>query len=124
MGSTIEINDTLQITKEQGFPKDLDFHTHLVNPYNIEDFKEREFQFQDKDNIRVFQSPPVRVFLAQNIDGKWIYWGLCQILEVTCDYVNKTTSGKFKIIHFYSPEEMKNAHKILDGDEELTYFSK
>lgn len=28
MGSYIEINDTLQITKEQGFPKELDWKKH------------------------------------------------------------------------------------------------
>lgn len=28
MGSYIEINDTLQITREQGFPKELDWRKH------------------------------------------------------------------------------------------------
>jgi hypothetical protein len=28
MGSFIEINDTLRITKEQGFPEELDLETH------------------------------------------------------------------------------------------------
>ena len=37
--------------------------------------------------------------LFENRDGKWIYWGLVHIIETTCDYVNKTTSGKFKIIY-------------------------
>ena len=31
MGSYVEINDTLQITKEQGFPKELDWKQHQVN---------------------------------------------------------------------------------------------
>ena len=29
MGSFIEINDTLRITKEQGFPKELDYEKHI-----------------------------------------------------------------------------------------------
>ena len=33
MGSYVEINDTLQITREQGFPKELSLEQHLKNPY-------------------------------------------------------------------------------------------
>ena len=33
MGSYVEINDTLQITKQQGFPKELDWKKHLKVPY-------------------------------------------------------------------------------------------
>ena len=33
MGSYVELNDTLQITKEQGFPEELDWKQHLKNPY-------------------------------------------------------------------------------------------
>ena len=29
MGSYVELNDTLQITKEQGFPEELDWKQHL-----------------------------------------------------------------------------------------------
>ena len=124
MGSIIEINDTLQITKAQGFPRELDITTHLENPYRLEDYADKVFEFKDKDGVRVFQSPPVRVFLAENIDGKWLYWGQCHILEVTCDYQKKTTSGKFQIIYLYTPEEMKTAHQILDRDNETDYFNR
>ena len=30
MGSFIEINDTLQISKEQGFPEELDYEQHKI----------------------------------------------------------------------------------------------
>lgn len=40
MGSYIETNDTLQITREQGFPKELDYEKHKLNPYKAEDFKD------------------------------------------------------------------------------------
>ena len=86
MGSIIEINDTLQISKEQGFPKELDLEAHLKNPLNTEDFKDRIFEFTNKPEIRMYKVPPVRNFLVENRDGKWIYWGLVHILEVHHDY--------------------------------------
>ena len=99
MGSYIEMNDTLQITKEQGFPKELDWREHLKNPYTAEQFKDKIFEFKDKPSIRNYQIPPVKNFLVENINGKWLYWGLVHILEIKHDYINKTTSGKFKIIY-------------------------
>ena len=122
MGSYVEINDTLQITKEQGFPKELDWKQHIVKPYNAEQFKDKVFEFKNKPNIRNYHMPPVRNFLVENINGKWIYWGLVHILEVNHDYINKTTSGKFKITYINSPEEMKLAHSIIDRNSE-TYFN-
>jgi hypothetical protein len=123
MGSFIETNDTLQITKEQGFPKELDISTHLKNPFKLEDFKDKVFEFRDKKDIRVYQVPPVRNFFVENIGGKWIYWGLVHILEVKHDNINKTTSGKFKIIHLNTPEEMKTAFKLIDQRPEFNYFT-
>ncbi len=117
MGSFIEINDTLQITTEQGFPKELDYDRHKIKPFTADNFKNRIFEFKDKPKIRIYQLPPVRNFLVQNIDGKWIYWGLIHVIEVRHDNINKTTSGKFKIIHLYNPEEMKHAHKLINRDE-------
>lgn len=114
MGSVIEINDTLQITKEQGFPAELNYEKHISRPFSAEDFKDRIFEFRNKSGIRIYQSPPVRNFLVQNRDGKWIYWGLIHITEITHDHVNKTTSGKFRIIYIYSPDEMSTAHDLID----------
>ena len=122
MGSYVEINDTLQIAKEQGFPKELDWKHHIVKPYNAEQFKDKVFEFKNKPNIRNYHMPPVRNFLVENINGKWIYWGLVHILEVKHDYINKVTSGKFKIKYINSPEEMKSAHNIIDRNSE-TYFN-
>ena len=95
MGSIFEINDTLQITKEQGFPRILDIKTHLKKPYRLTDIKDKVFSFRNKPKIRMYQIPPVRVFLVENIDGKWIYWGLAHILEINHDYIKNATSGKF-----------------------------
>lgn len=82
MGSIIEINDTLQISREQGFPTELDYETHKRNPYLLEQFIDRTFEFKDKPAIRVYQVPPVRNFLVENRAGKWIYWGLIHITEI------------------------------------------
>ena len=123
MGSQIEINDTLQITKEQGFPSELILEDHLKNPFKTEDFSEKIFVFKNKYGIRIYHGLPVRNFLAENRDGKWVYWGLCHILETTCDYVNKITSGKFKIIYIYTPEEMKKIHGFIDRNKKTDYFN-
>ena len=123
MGSIIEINDTLQITKEQGFPVELDIDKHLKDPYKMEDFADKIFEFKDKSGVRIYKLPPVRNFFVENKNGKWIYWGLCHILETKHDNVNKTTSGKFKIIYINTPEEMKIAFRITDQRPEFNYFS-
>jgi hypothetical protein len=122
MGSFIEINDTLQITKEQGFPKELDIEKHLKNPFKLVDFKDKIFEFKNKAGVRIYKLPPVRNFFVENIGGKWIYWGLVHILEVQHDNVNKVTSGKFKIISINTPEEMKLVFKTTDQRPEFDYF--
>lgn len=123
MGSYFEINDTLQITKAQGFPAELKYEDHQKNPYKSEDFNDKVFEFKDKNDIRIYQMPPVRVFLVENIAGKWLYWGLAHIIEITHDYQNKKTSGKFKIEYINSPEEMKQAHKLIDRNPKTNYFN-
>lgn len=122
MGSLIEINDTLRINKEQGFPAELDLQTHLQNPYMLDAVADKVFSFSSKPNIRVYKQPPVRNFLVEDVDGKWVYWGKCHILEVHHDYVKNETSGKFKIISINSPEDMKKAFDLIDLVPENNYF--
>jgi len=123
MGSYVEINDTLQLTKEQGFPcNEINLERHLEKEYTAKDFEGKIFEFYDKPNIRNYQMPPVRNFLVENRDGKWIYWGLIHILEVTHDYELKTTSGKFKIIHINNVEQMKMVHNIIDRNKNTDFF--
>ncbi len=123
MGSFIEINDTLQLTREQGFPELLDFEKHKEKPFSASDFEGTVFKFKDKPRVRIYKLPPVRNFLVQNINGKWLYWGLVHIIETRHDNIAQTTSGKFKIIYIYSPEEMKQAHKLLDRNQETDLFN-
>ena len=127
MGSFIELNDTLRITKEQGFPETLDLDKHLSAKsgyFKTEMFKDKIFEFTNKPGIRVYKVPPVRNFLVEYTDdGKWLYWGLCHIVEIKHDYINQTTSGKYKIIHINSPEEMKKAFDIVDRVWKNNYFT-
>ncbi|HVZ12478.1 MAG TPA: hypothetical protein VG965_05595 [Patescibacteria group bacterium] len=122
MGSFIELNDTLQLTSDQGFPSELVLEKHLDKPYTLEEFKDKIFEFHDKPDIRVYKTPPTRNFFVENRDGKWIYWGLVHVLETTLDYVKKTTSGKFRIIRINTPDEMKNAFELIDMRPEMNYF--
>jgi len=122
MGSLIEINDTLQLTTEQGFPNELDYARHKVKPFLLKEFEGQIFEFKNKPKVRIYKLPPVRNFLAQNIDGKWLYWGLVHVIEVTHDNVKQTTSGKFKIIQIYTPEEMKQAHIYLHPSTAKPYL--
>ena len=122
MGSFIEINDTLRINKEQGFPDFLDINVHLKTPFAMKDVEGKVFSFKDKPDIRIYKIPPVRNFLVEEVNGKWIYWGLCHILSLNQDYINKTTSGTFKIIFINNPDEMRQVFKLADQRNELNYF--
>jgi hypothetical protein len=122
MGSFVEINDTLQITKEQGFPQELDLTSHLQKPFSVSGFKDKIYEFKDKNDIRIYQIAPVRVFLVENIEGKWLYWGLIEILELKLDYLKKKTSGKFRITKLFIPDEMKQAFGLIDNRPEFNYF--
>lgn len=122
MASFVELNDTLRLTAEQGFPAELVLEKHLITPYIVDQFKERVFEFRNKPSIRIYKIPPVRNFLVEDRNGKWIYWGLIHVIEITNDYVNKTTSGKYKIIYINTPDEMKKAHELIDRNPATAYF--
>lgn len=119
MGSYIELNDTLQLTTEQGFPRELALKKHLKKPFTADDFKGKVFSFKDKPNLRVFHSPPTRCFLVHNINGKWLYWGHCLIIEQTMHSETKTTSGKFIITKIYTPEHQRSMckYEVNPGNE-------
>lgn len=48
---------------------------------------------------------------------------MIHILSLEFDYVNKTTSGTYKIIKINTPGEMKEAFNIMDMRPEMNYFS-
>jgi hypothetical protein len=123
MGSFVEINDTLRISREQGFPAELDINKHLKKPYTLNEVAGRVYSFQAKPDIRLYKVPPVRNFLVQELDGKWLYWGLCLIESVQLDYLKKETSGTFRIIRINAPDEMKQAFELIDTRQDLNYFT-
>ncbi len=124
MGSFIEINDTLRISKEQGFPTELDLETHLRVPYSIDIVKNMIFRFHAKPDIRLYKVPPVRNFLVEDRDGKWVYWGLCFIQSIEHDYIKKETAGTFKIVRLNTPEDMKAMFNLTHFlHPEQNYFS-
>lgn len=89
MGTPITINDTLQLTHEQGFPENLEL--------------DKEYSFQ-KDGRRLYRLPPVRVFLAENKNGTWDYRGEAHITELTLLPLEEKTTGKFKVVKLYSEQ--------------------
>ena len=113
----------MQISKKQGFPEELDYEQHIIKPFQTAEFEGRIFEFKDKPKIRIYQMPPVRNFLAQNIDGKWLYWGHIEIVEIVYDYVKQTTSGKFKITYINSIDEMKYTHQIINRTKETDFLN-
>ena len=122
MGSTIRLNDTLQLTAAQGFPTELDLARQLESLRSASHFVGQTFSFRDKEGVRNFQQPPVLNFLVENRDGKHIYWGLIAMLNVTHDYLANVTSGTYRIDTLYTPEQMKVAAKLIGLDEKLDYF--
>lgn len=121
MGSRIELNDTLQITTEQGFPTDvLDLARHKKIPITFADVADQVFTFRNKVGARIFHTPPTRCFLVHNIGGKWLYWGWVHILSqtITSDAQgNATTSGTFAIVALYDPayQEQITRHETNPG---------
>ncbi len=125
MGSYQIINDTLEITTQQGFPADeLLLELHREAPYTAEDFEGRVFSFHDKLGPRRYHTPPIRNFLVHNIDGKWLYWGKIIITRQTVDGENEeelTTSGRFKITEIFDPEYQEQFTK-RESPKGLSYF--
>lgn len=123
MGSTIRVNDTLQLTFDQGFPTELDIHRHLESPFSSLQFKNQVFSFRGKEGVRNFQQPPVQNFLVENRGGKHIYWGLITMLTVRHDYLGNVTSGQYQIHTLYTPEQMTMAARMTGIASELDYFA-
>lgn len=142
MGSIIDINDTLEITTEQGFPVDiLNLQRHQSKPITIDEVQGKVFSFSGKVNPRMFQLDPVRVFFYHNIpndkgESKWLAWGEVLIQSLKIDKnpnaphkakINESdpsqwvTSGTYTILKIYDPEYQRvfTQHETPDG---FSYF--
>ncbi len=102
MGSVIEINDTLKISKERGFPRDLRLEDHIKSPGSSRAFIGKEFDFWNKDE-RLYIRCPARVFLVEEmVDGRWLYWGNAFVVKQTVE--KDKTSGRYRISKIYLPD--------------------
>jgi hypothetical protein len=139
MGSILEINDSLQLTTEQGFPADLfDLERHKRDPITLAEIGDRTFTFTNKPGPRFFHLDPVRVFWFHNIGGRWLAWGHILIQEqgITrnpgakhegsaniSDPNQWVTHGTYKVAQIYDPRYQK-AFTRNDLPAELSYFGK
>lgn len=126
MGCFYEINDTLLLTKDEGFPSDiLNIERHQKNPVTLKDVDGKIFSFRDKSAARNFQLDPVRVYLFERTaNDKWLGWGKVFIQSLTIERKKGlpptdpagpinfnegdwVTSGTYRIIEIYDPEYQK-----------------
>ena len=92
MGSKIEINDTLKLKRGNGFPT------------NIEIGGTYKFVIPER---RLYHLKPVRVFLVEEIAGKWNFVGHAMILELTIDAIRDETRGVYQVSSLYPSEYVK-----------------
>ena len=89
MGHLIELNDTLKLKRGAGFPADL----RVGDVY--------DFSIAGR---RLYNLNPTRVFLVEEIEGKWNVVGHAMILRQTIDAVAERTTGQFEVSKLYPPE--------------------
>lgn len=118
MGSLIEINDTLKISKERGFPQELKLESHVKDPESSRRFLGKQHNFWNIDD-RLYNRPPTRVFLVEEIDGKWLYWGNAFITSQTMS--EGKTSGNYIITKIYLPEFQRQM-TIEESPDGKSYF--
>lgn len=132
MGTFIEINDTLQLTTEQGFPAHIfDYALHSRNPIQLSAVRNQLFEFRDKPSARIFQLDPVRVYFVHNIDGKWLFWGhvLIQSLSITKKIAldgswngkDWVTAGTYRVVDVYEPAYQKT-FTLREAPFDRNYF--
>lgn len=122
MGSLIEINDTLKISKGRGFPLELIVESHQNgSPFTSEQFAERVFDFCNPDRRR-YHDGGTRVLLVEEMPGGlWLYWGHAQILRQTQDTPKGRTEGQFVITKIYDPEYQRLA-TMNESPKGKSYF--
>lgn len=101
MGSTIEINDTLKLTAEEGLP--------------LRPEEGRPYAFR-KAGRRLYHLKPVRVFLVEDRGGKWNFIGQAQVTELTIDAERDETRGRFMIAKLY-PRDYASLMNRYDAPE-------
>lgn len=132
MGSYVEINDTLQLTTDQGFPIHIfDLEKHKKIPVTLKDVEGMVFEFKDKPSARIFQIDPVRVYFVHNIKGKWLFWGRVLIQSQKIEkQLNRDgswtegswkTSGTYTVLNVYDPE-YQHTFTYNEAPDDRNYF--
>ncbi len=132
MGSFVEINDTLQLTTEQGFPVHIfDLEKHQKTPVTLKDVEGMVFEFKDKPSARLFQIDPVRVYFVHNVNGKWLFWGRVLIqsqkiekqlnVDGSWDEGSWKTSGTYTILNVYDPE-YQHTFTLNEAPDDRNYY--
>jgi len=83
-GQKVEINDTLAISRFEGFPRDLNYSSFRGDPREVaERFLGYKGSFM-KEDYRQFPKDNTPAFLVEkNDEGRWLYWGRVLILDQT-----------------------------------------
>lgn len=97
MGALIELNDTLKLKREGQFPRGCK-HGGVYN-FIIE-------------GRRLYNLKPNRVFLVEEIDGRWNYVGHAMIVEQSIDPIQNKTKGRFEVVLLYPPEYVKMVNRF------------
>lgn len=97
MGSVIEINDTLKLKKG------------VIDSSEFEVGHEYVFTLQGR---RLFHLSPVRVFLVEEVSGRWNYLGHVVVLEQTIDARIDETRGVFRVTLLYSDTYARSVNKV------------
>lgn len=97
MGHLIEVNDTLKLKRGAGFPADI--RVGAVYDFAIA-------------GRRLYNLKPTRVFLVEEIDGKWNLVGHAMVLRQTIDAVTDRTTGQFEVTQLYPPEYVALANRF------------
>ncbi len=119
MGTPIEFNDTLKISKERGFPPALTRERHMQDPTSATKLLVDDFFFWNNGE-RIYHRAPNRVFLVEEMpDGKWLYWGHAFVLEQTIK--DGKTQGRYKITKIYDPDYQMKA-TIEESPKGKSYF--
>ena len=140
MGCFYEINDTLLLNKDQGFPSDiLEIKRHQKNPVTLKDVEGKIFSFKNKSAARNFQLDPVRVYFFEfTADKKWLGWGRILIQSLTIERKKGlppsnpakdvkfkeddwVTSGTYRFLEIYEPEYQK-IFTLREAPKESSYF--
>lgn len=97
MGHVVELNDTLKLKRGAGFPENL----RVGGVY--------DFSIAGR---RLYNLKPTRVFLVEEIDGKWNMVGHAMILRQTIDAVAERTTGQFEVSQLYPPEYVRLVNRF------------